>query len=189
MKYIIAVLALAAAICANAKEDILSIELNDGTFTTIRVADIKEMTFTEDRSIAGAYTGTNSVSVGGMYTYTADITATVTENADGTINLSWPEYHLSNTIMGDLTLGAYTIKDIAWDADRNAYYRDYSDDGLTQHLIAVKDGTTTMDKDYTLGKTSSVTVTFGDDGTLKIINPFKLGAMPFPLSASFTGKK
>lgn len=189
MRHIIAAVAIATALSANAKEDILSIELNDGTFTTIKVADIKEMTFTEDNSVSGAYTGTNSVNVGGMYTYTAELTATVTENADGTLDLTWPEYRLSNTIMGDLTLGSYTIRNIAWDADKNAWYRDYSNDGLIQHFTAVKDGTTSMDKDYTLGKTSTVTITVAEDGTLKIVNPFKLGAMPFPITATFTGKK
>lgn len=190
-KFYIAAIALASAAFANAQTEVLKIELNDGTFQTVPVDNIKEMTFvTEDEpsTIAGEYAGTNSVNVGGMYTYTAHLTATIEENSDGTINFRWPSYSLAGTVMGDLTLGAVTIPNIPYDESKGGYYLDYSQLGLQQHFTAVSGGQTTMDKDYDLGATSTILIEKSENG-IKVTNPFKLGAMPFPITATFEGTK
>lgn len=79
------------------------------------------MTFDQaEESIAGSYSGTVSDAVGSMATYTADITVTIEENADGTINFIYPEYQLTGTVMGDLTLGTVTIPNIPFSEEKGA---------------------------------------------------------------------
>lgn len=193
MKKSIIAAAFLCAFTASAETEYLKIELNDGTVSTVAVGDIKEMTFiTEETSpaeeLAGTYTGTNTVVVGGQFTYTAETSVVITVNEDGTVNFTWQEYMLGGTVMGDLTLGTCTISNIAYDEDKGGFYRDYSNDGLTQHFKAEQDGTATMDKDYALGATSTILIEKTDAG-IRVSNPFKLGAMPFPITASYEGKK
>lgn len=193
MKKSIIAAAFLCAFAASAETEYLKIELNDGTVSTVAVGDIREMTFiTEETSpaeeLAGAYTGTNTVVVGGQFTYTAETSVVITANEDGTVNFTWQEYMLGGTVMGDLTLGTCTISNIAYDEDKGGFYRDYSNDGLTQHFKAEKGGTATMDKDYALGATSTILIEKTDAG-IRVSNPFKLGAMPFPITASYEGKK
>lgn len=187
MKHIYA--ALCAALCAmtaTAQTEVLKIELNDGTTTTIEVSKIKEMTFgTEQASVEGTYTGTNTVVVGGQYTYTAQIQPVITANTDGTVNLTWPQFELKGTIMGDLTLGSYTISDIPFNSEKGAYYLDYSDKGVVMHLKSVQNGNTALDKDYVLTNCSVLIEQI--DGKIKITNPFKPGSMPFPIVSTFEG--
>lgn len=196
-KTILAALAIATLMGAHAQTEVLRIELTDGTVRTVPVESIKEMTFGEEEEpeeptlaekIAGTYSGTNTVVVGGNFTYTADCTCEITANADGTVNFTWNQYSLKGTVMGDLTLGTCTISDIAWDEAQGGFYRDYSNDGIKQHFTAEKDGTTSMDKDYELGATSTILIEMTEGG-IKVTNPFKLGAMPLPLTATFEGDK
>lgn len=193
MKKSIIAAAFLCAFTASAETEYLKIELNDGTVSTVAVGDIKEMTFiTEETSpaeeLAGTYTGTNTVVVGGQFTYTAETSVVITANEDGTVNFTWQEYMLGETVMGDLTLGTCTISNIAYDEDKGGFYRDYSNDGLTQHFKSEQGGTATMDKDYALGATSTILIEKTDAG-IRVSNPFKLGAMPFPITASYEGKK
>lgn len=185
---------LAAAATAAAQTPVMNIVLKDGSTQTIKLENITEVTFGEITEtptagqVAGTYKGVNTVVVGGMYSYTAEVEVNVTANADGTVNFTWPEYKLTGTVMGDLTLGTYTIPNLAWDADKGGFFADYSDAGINMHFKAVQGGTAIMDKDYTLGKTSTVLVKVTDKG-ITVENPFKLGAMPFPIVATFDGAK
>ena len=138
--------------------------------------------------ISGNYNGTNTVVVGGTYPYDAQINYTITTNSDSTINIVVPEYQLEGTVMGDLTLGAYTISNIAYDEEKNAFYRQYGSDGLSQHLTVVKDGVTSMDQDYNFAEESFVLIESTESG-IKVVNSFNLGRMPFPIVASFEGSK
>lgn len=142
----------------------------------------------EAYAYAGKHTGVNSVTVGGNFTYTADITYDIEAAADGTLTLKVPEYRLADTVMGDLTLGAYTITGIAWDSDKKAFYRVYGADGLKEYFKAEKDGTVTMDKEYEFKDTSCVLIEKGADGII-ITNSFSLGSMPFPIVAKFETAK
>ena len=85
--------------------------------------------------------------------------------------------------MGDLTLGAYTLTNIAYDEEKGAFYRLYGE-GVTEHLTAVRNGATTMDDDYELDASSYIQVEKAENG-IKVINSFKPGAMPFPIVATF----
>lgn len=188
-KNIIALAALAiASLSATAQNpELLIIDLNDGTTKTIPVSDIKQLSFgtEETTSIAGEYTGNDEVAVGTLATYTAEnIICTIVENADGTINFTWPQYQLAGTMMGDLTLGTVTIPNIPYVEEKNAYYLNYSSLGLKQFFSNGGN----MNQDYVLGETSEITIEVTDDG-IKVTNPFMLGAMPFPITQTFTGKK
>lgn len=178
---------------AFAQTEVLKISLANGDMQTVKISDITEMTFETVEAdprdeYTGSFTGTNTVVVGGMFTYTADITYTVTKGADGTVDIDVPAYQLSGTVMGDLSLGAYNVSGLAYDESKNGYYRSYGDDGLSMHLVAVNEGATTIDKDYEFKPGSEVTVELTDTG-IRVVNSFKMGAMPFDIVATFEGAR
>lgn len=165
----------------------VTINKTDGTTVTYQANEIKNILFSpSETTIAGNYTGTNILTVGQFGSFpTNDIVYQITANADGTIDVTAPEEHYTGiTMMGDLTLGTYTVKNLTYDETTKSYERDYSDDGITVHVKSSNG----MDKDYPFN-TSKITVILSEDGTLTIQNSYKLGKMPFPISAVFTGKK
>ncbi len=93
-----------------------------------------------------------------------------------------PSYSLAGTVMGDLTLGTYTVKGLTYDEEKGGYYRDYSADGLNVHFTSVNNGMTTMDADYAL-QTAGEELVEITNGKAKITNNFQPGAMPFPITA------
>lgn len=190
-----AIAALSLATSVMAQIPVMHIELNDGSVQTFRIADIREMTFGEEdesslaEKIAGEYTGANTMAVGTLATYTVQIKPVITANEDGTVNFTYPQYEVPETLMGNLTLGTLTISDIPYVESENAFYVDYSDARLQQHFTCVTpQGTTSMDSDYVLGAGSTIRIEITDGG-IKVSNPFKLGSMPFPLTATFEGSK
>lgn len=196
MKLYIFAIALSLSMSAFAQQQVMHISLKDGSTQTFNVADINEMTFSEESAeesaaerIAGRYDGVNTLAVGTLATYTVDISTVITANEDGTINFSYPQYDIPNTLMGNLTLGELTISNIPYVEAEGAFVLDYSNAGLRQHFTCVTaQGDTSMDSDYTLGEGSVIRIEATDDG-IKVTNPFKLGAMPFPLTATFEGEK
>ena len=141
--------------------------------------------------VAGNYTGTTSLTVGGVFGpfTSATVEYKVTANEDGSINVTASEEKYTGvTMVGNLTLGTYTVKNLAYDKATNSFSRDYSEDGIKVFFksdnIGKKEG-----EDYAFGKTSKMTVTLAEDGTLTITNKYKVGTMPFPISATYTGKK
>lgn len=181
-----AVLALSFPFAASAQSEIMKIEFTDGEVQSFNVNDIKEIIFGDAKtpSIAGSYCGTEEIAVGTMATYSADMTVVITENDDGSINYAIPQVSFPGTVMGDLELGAITLTGIPYDETKGAYYLDYSDKGWTQHFKS----SSGLDSDYVLGDKSEITITVTADG-ISVVNPFKLGNMPFDLNASFKGKK
>ena len=141
--------------------------------------------------VAGSYTGTTSLKVGGVFGpfTSATVEYKVTANEDGSINVTASEEKYTGvTVAGNLTLGTYTVKNLAYDKATNSFSRDYSEDGIKVHFKS-NGGSMNKDENYEFGKTSKMTVTFAEDGTLTITNNYKIGAMPFPISATYTGKK
>ena len=141
--------------------------------------------------VAGNYTGTTSLEVVGMPgSYTSPtVEYKVTANEDGSINVTASEEKYTGvTMMNNLTLGTYTVKNLAYDKATNSFSRDYSEDGIKVHFKATG-GMMERDEDYAFGKTSKMTVTLAEDGTLTITNNYQVGRMPFPISATYTGKK
>ena len=141
--------------------------------------------------VAGNYTGTTSLKVGptmGPFV-SATVGYTITANNDGSINVTASEEKYTGvTMMNNLTLGTYTVKNLAYDKATNSFSRDYSEDGIKVHFKA-NGGSMNKDENYEFGKTSKMTVTLAEDGTLTITNNYKVGRMPFPISATYTGKK
>lgn len=146
----------------------------------------------ENYKTSGNWTGTNNVSVGGTYHYSAEnVRQSVTANADGSVSLTVPAYSLSGTVMGDITLGSYTIADIPWNEEKGAFYKEYADGSLKVHFKAVKDGTTTLDSDYLFNDKATTTYVLikRTDTGVTIENNFSLGNMPFPITAVMNGAK
>ena len=141
--------------------------------------------------VAGNYTGTTSLKVSvvpGSFT-SATVGYKVTANEDGSINVTASEEKYTGvTMVGNLTLGTYTVKNLAYDKATNSFSRDYSEDGIKVHF-KTNGGSMKKDEDYAFGKTSKMTVTLAEDGTLTITNNYQVGRMPFPISATYTGKK
>lgn len=195
---LLAAAALLMASGAKAETEYLSILLNNGTTKKVAVSDIKEMSFTTEdepapsfaEAYAGSYEGVNTVAVAGQ-SYSAKIKYEITANEDGTVDLALPQYDLTNTVMGNLTLGAYSIRGIAYDEEKQAFYRAYGNDGLSMHFYAIQPGSETpsFDKDYNFSATSDITLKKAEDGTITVTNSFQLGAMPFPIVATFTNNQ
>ena len=82
-----------------------------------------------------------TVTVGGMFPYdNAGVTYQVRKYMDGEVqkmDVTIPTYSLENTVMGDLTLGTYTVKGLTYDEAKGGFYRDYKNDGLTFHFKSV----------------------------------------------------
>ena len=141
---------------------------------------------------SGIYQGTDSVNVGGSFPYksVSKVAYKVEANADGTINLIVPEVKYNATVMGDLTLGTYTIKNIPYDESQKAFVKAYKDDNIKFHFTCVSNGVTTMDKEYTFDKdVCKVVVSQDAGGRLTVSNAFQMGAMPFVIYGMFKGSK
>ena len=138
-------------------------------------------------------TGKVELSIGGRYSYSASgVTYSYREYlSDGVekMDVTVPSFTLENTVMGDLTLGSYIVSGLVYDAEKGGYYRDYKDDNLSVHFTAASNGVASMDNDYTFNsqKDNNILVVFGDNGEVsKIVNNFQMGAMPFPITSTFT---
>lgn len=134
-----------------------------------------------------------TVTVGGQFTYNNDnVTYELRRYKDGEtdkLDVTVPSYTLANTIMGDLTLGSYTVKGLVYDEAQGGYYRDYKNDGLKVHFTAVQGGKTTMDKDYDFAtdKDNNILVKYEGNNVSSIVNTFQVGTMPFGIVSVFSG--
>lgn len=133
------------------------------------------------------------VTVGGQFTYNNDnVTYELRRYKDGEtdkLDVTVPSYTLANTIMGNLTLGSYTVKGLVYDEAQGGYYRDYKNDGLKFHFTAVQGGKTTMDKDYDFAtdKDNNILVKYEGNNVSSIVNTFQVGTMPFGIVSVFSG--
>lgn len=133
------------------------------------------------------------VTVGGQFTYNNDnVTYELRRYKVGEtdkLDVAVPSYTLANTIMGDLTLGSYTVKGLVYDEEQGGYYRDYKNDGLKFHFTAVQGGKTTMDKDYDFAtdKDNNILVKYEGNNVSSIVNTFQVGTMPFGIVSVFSG--
>jgi len=134
-----------------------------------------------------------TVTVGGQFTYNNDnVTYELRRYKDGgtdKLDVTVPSYSLTNTVMGDLTLGTYTVKGLVYDEAQGGYYRDYKNDGLKFHFTAVQGGKTTMDKDYDFAtdKDNNILVKYEGNNVSSIVNTFQVGTMPFGIVSVFSG--
>lgn len=131
-----------------------------------------------------------AVSIGGMMNYeNAGVTYQVRKYMDGEMqkmDVTVPTYTLDNTVMGNMTLGTYTIKGLTYDEAKGGFYRDYKNDGLKFHVVC-KGGSMNMDNDYSFNaeKDNNILVKYEGSKVSDIINRFQMGSMPFYISTNF----
>ena len=137
----------------------------------------------------GEFSGRLTLNIAGQYDYDADIRILVSEGENETLNVTFPEYALSNTLMGNITMGTVTLENLTYDSSKGGFYLDYGEAGISQYFKAERNGTVTMDSEYQLNAPSDIFVTKGEDGKIKVVNSFRIGAMPMPITATFIGHK
>ena len=166
----------------------------DGSKVVYQANEVKDVQFvpaTLADTYTGSYKGFDNVNVMVSYTSSEEVVYKVTANEDGTINLIVPEVTYKKTVMGNLTLGTYTIKNISYDKSKKAFVKAYKDDNVKFHFIKKNDdGSIISDQEYTFdSEKCKVVISKEADGKLKVENTYQLGRMPFPISGSFKGTK
>ena len=152
------------------------------------------MTYNIKSYYVKAVTSAINVNVGGMFPYANEgVTYNVRKYMDGDVqkvDVEVPTYTLDNTVMGNLTLGTYTVKGLVYDEEKGGFYRDYKNDGLSFHFIAEKDGNKNMDGDYEFNtaKDNNILVKYNGTKITDIVNTFQMGAMPFSIVTSFNSE-
>ena len=185
MRYILFIGAIIAFLASCTQDNVHIPETTTDTLTIVRHDTVKITN--ENLSL---FVGDNKVFVGGTWEYHATILYQVLKNNDNTIDVIVPEYVLEATIMGDLTIGKYTIKNIPYDATKGSYYKEYADGTMSIHIKSVPTSGTGMDGDYIFNNnTITTSIEVKTDGTTAtIVNNYSIGNMPFPIETSFTGK-
>lgn len=149
------------------------------------------MTYNIKSYYVKAVTSAINVNVGGIFPYANEsVTYNVRKYMDGDVqkvDVEVPTYTLDNTLMGNLTLGTYTVKGLTYDEEKGGFYRDYKNDGLKFHFIAEKDGNKTMNGEYEFNaeKDNNILVKYNGSKITDIVNTFQMGAMPFGIVSSF----
>lgn len=149
------------------------------------------MTYNIKSYYVKAVTSAINVNVGGMFSYANEsVTYNVRKYMDGDVqkvDVEVPTYTLDNTLMGNLTLGTYTVKGLTYDEEKGGFYRDYKNDGLNFHFTAEKDGNKSMDGEYgfNTAKDNNILVKYDGSKITDIVNTFQMGAMPFGIVSSF----
>lgn len=102
------------------------------------------------------------------------------ENDTTKLDVEIPAYQLEGTVIGTLSIGAYTVKGLIHDEEKGGYYRDYKDDGLTMSFS--NGGMISGNYKFSVG---NILVTMNDKKVVSIINTFTPGTMPFPIVSTF----
>ena len=159
--------------------------------TTDTLMVVKHDTIKVTNENLSLFVGDNKVLVGGTYEYHATILYQILKNNDNTIDVIVPEYELKGTVMGDLTIGKYTITNIPYDPTKGSYYKEYADGTMSIHIKIVSGSTIVKDDDYIFNNnTTTTSIEVKTDGTnATITNNYSIGNMPFPIETTLTGKK
>ena len=167
----------------------------DNSLTLKAVFKYGFMPFAMTYNIKAYYVKTVSspitVNVGGAFNYAnKSVSYAVRKYMDGDVqklDVKISTYTLENTVMGNLTLGTYTVKGLTYDESMGGFYRDYKDDNLTFHFTAENGGNKTMDGDYSFNNTkdNNILVKYSGNNITDIVNTFQMGAMPFAIVSKF----
>ena len=167
----------------------------DNSLTLKAVFKYGFMPFAMTYNIKAYYVKTVSspitVNVGGAFNYAnKSVSYDVRKYKDGDVqklDVKISTYTLENTVMGNLTLGTYTVKGLTYDESKGGFYRDYKDDNLTFHFTAENGGNKTMDGDYSFNNTkdNNILVKYSGNNITDIVNTFQMGAMPFAIVSKF----
>ena len=149
------------------------------------------LTYTIKSYYVKSVTNSIDVSVGGTFNYTCEsatykVRKYVKDDVQ-MLDVEVPTYSLAGTVMGDLTLGTYTVRGLLYDEEKDGFYRDYAGDALSFHFTAEQNGNVTMDGDYTFNaeKDNNILVQYNGGQVSSIVNTFQMGAMPFGIVSSF----
>ena len=167
----------------------------DNSLTLKAVFKYGFMPFAMTYNIKAYYVKTVSspitVNVGGAFNYAnKSVSYDVRKYKDGDVqklDVKISTYTLENTVMGNLTLGTYTVKGLTYDESKGGFYRDYKDDNLTFHFTAENGSNKTMDGDYSFNNTkdNNILVKYSGNNITDIVNTFQMGAMPFAIESKF----
>lgn len=170
-------------------------DMADNSLTLKAVFKYGSMPFSMTYNIKAYFVKTVSspitVNVGGAFNYTnKSVSYDVRKYMDGDVQKADVEistYTLENTVMGNLTLGTYTVKGLTYDESKGGFYRDYKDDNLTFHFTAENGGNKTMDGDYSFNNTkdNNILVKYSGNNITDIVNRFQMGSMPFAIESKF----
>lgn len=150
-----------------------------------------EMTYTIMAFYVKPVTNSIEVTVGGAFTYTNEsVTYNVrryTENKVEKLDVEVPAYTLGDTMIGNLSIGTYTVKGLTYDSEKGGFYRDYCHDGLKFYFSAEQNGVKTMDGEYAFNenKENNILVKYDGNNVESIVNKFQMGSMPFGIVAIF----
>lgn len=142
---------------------------------------------------AGSYTATDSLNVATQWGYYSDsqVTYRITANDDGTINVTVPAETYSNTQVGNLTIGSYTISNISYNV-LTGYTKAYKSDGISTTFqavspsgaIIINPGTYDFSDDACV-----ISVNRSATGQVTIANVYKLGKSPMIIYTVFKATK
>lgn len=142
-------------------------------------------------SLTGNYMGNDALGIaftGKDYSATAGgVKYTISENKDGSLNITFPEENFDFTgqssPFNQIMQGSYVVKNIPFNAAKNAYYLDYGGTVRVDVTLNGKQG----NYEITSGELS---VTF-DGSNVKLVNAYKYKGMPpaLTMTSTFDGVK
>ena len=142
-------------------------------------------------SLTGNYMGNDALGIaftGKNYSATAGgVKYAISENKDGSLNITFPEENFDftgqNAPFIQIMQGSYVVKNIPFNAAKNAYYLDYGGTVRVDVTLNGKQG----NYEITSGELS---VTF-DGSNVKLVNAYKYKGMPpaLTMTSTFNGVK
>lgn len=142
-------------------------------------------------SLTGNYMGNDALGIaftGKNYSATAGgVKYAISENKDGSLNITFPEENFDftgqNAPFIQIMQGSYVVKNIPFNAAKNAYYLDYGGTVRVDVTLNGKQG----NYEITSGQLS---VTF-DGSNVKLVNDYKYKGMPpaLTMTSTFDGVK
>lgn len=142
-------------------------------------------------SLTGNYMGNDALGIaftGKNYSATAGgVKYAISKNKDGSLNITFPEENFDftgqNAPFIQIMQGSYVVKNIPFNAAKNAYYLDYGGTVRVDVTLNGKQG----NYEITSGQLS---VTF-DGSNVKLVNAYKYKGMPpaLTMTSTFNGVK
>lgn len=142
-------------------------------------------------SLTGNYIGNDALGIafaGKNYSATAGVVKyAISENKDGSLNITFPEENFDftgqNSPFNQIMQGSYVVKNIPFNAAKNAYYLDYGGTVRVDVTLNGKQG----NYEITSGELS---VTF-NGSNVKLVNAYKYKGMPpaLTMTSTFDGVK
>ena len=112
------------------------------------------------------------------------VTRTYLDGETTKVDVQVPSYVLEGTPMGNISVGGYTVQGLTWYEDLGAYFKDYSNDGLSLNFS----NGANLNGEYPLNKPGqTMAVEFSGTSISSLVNTFQPGNMPFAIISAFPG--